>query len=327
MVRCTLLLALASVWIAAAAQAAPTAEDLRRAIWANDAAKVQSLLDAGADANAAYENHMTALFFADDPSVIRVLAAHGAKLDQRDVSGNTALERAARLWCLDERHRDRREAVVRELRAAGAPYTIEAAIWLDDAAFVKAELAKDDSWVNRGAQPLRVAARAGRVEICRLLLDHHADIDAFDAGSGYPILVDAVAHDAVVKLLIERKANLRRRITWRGLRSGVWLIGDEATALHYAVGAGNVESVRLLLAAGIDPSATDDDGQTSLHLAIRFERWETPSPRKTAAYAQIIKCLRENDASLKLRDKAGRTPAELSRALQSPREIRDALGD
>ena len=81
-------------------------------------------------------------------------------------------------------------------------------------------------------------------------------------------MVDAVKHPAVVKLLIEHGANIKRRITWRGGRSGQWIIGDEASALHYAVREGNLESVKLLIATGLDPNAADDQGQTPLHIAV-----------------------------------------------------------
>ena len=124
--------------------------------------------------------------------------------------------------------------------SGGAEYTINTAIYLNDVAFVKDRLAADASWVNqsRGAQsvPLRVAARTGRTEICKLLLEHKADPDDFDRGIGYPIMVYAVKHPAIVQLLIEHKANLRRRITWMGGFDGHKILGGEATALHFADG-------------------------------------------------------------------------------------------
>ncbi len=179
----------------------------------------------------------------------------------------------------------------------------------------------------------------GRVEICKLLLEHKADPNAFEEGNGYPIMVDAVKHSPVVKLLIDHGANLRRRITWRGMRSGQWIIGDEASALHYAVQEGNLESVKLLIAAGLDPNAADDKGQTPLHIAIIFS---VRKPRMDAAlrhlngqgdqgqkeiyvFDQIVANLLENDASVYFVDRSGQTPLKLAEDTKCPEEIRVLL--
>ena len=111
-----------------------------------------------------------------------------------------------------------------------------------------------------------------RVEICKLLLKHKANPDDFERGGGYPIMAEAVDHAAVIKLLIHAGANVRRRITQLvGGSTGGRIIGDEATALHFAAQAGNVDSCRLLVAAGADVSAADTEGQTPLHVALRGE--------------------------------------------------------
>ncbi len=305
-------------------------EELRKAVRTGDVARVKSLLDSGASVDTRYENNFTPIYFAEDPAIVSLLIAHGATLDIRDrASIQSPIERFAERFYRDEKRRDNWKAIVERLRAAGAEYTIDTAIYTNDIDFVREKLANDASWVNnRGdAQnaPLRVAVRSGRTEICRLLLENKADPDAFEEGCGYPIIYEAVGHHAVVKLLLDYNANLRRRITWRGGRSGVWLIGDEATALHYATSAGNLESVKLLIAAGADPNATDDKGQTPLHIAIVFERWEQGLKPDRIALEKIMECLLNNDASLHLMDKSGNTPLELANALQSPETIREML--
>jgi hypothetical protein len=258
----------------------------------------------------------------------RVMSLLKSGLNVRDsASLQTPIESAAESYF--EERRDIWKAVVATLRVVGAEYTIDTAIYMNDIAFVKEQLAKDSSWVNkcRGARsvPLRIAARTGRVEICKLLLEHKADPDDFEQGNGYPILVDGVKHDAVVKLLIEHKANLKRRITWLGNRSGVWLIGDEASALHYAVSEGNLESVKLLIAAGLDPNAADYEGQTPLHIAIKFEGWQGRPGREGTQFVKIVGYLLDNDASLRFRDRSGKTALELAKTVQSPKEIRKLL--
>ena len=240
-------------------------QNLRDAVQSNNLERVRGLVESGTDVNTTYENRITPIYYASDPRIVDLLLAHGAKLDFRNAASiKSPIESAAENWLRDVKRRDNWKTIVTKLREAGAEYTIDTATYMDDIAFVRKALEDDDSWVNksRGAQsvPLRLAARTGQQEICKLLLDHKADPDSFEEGSGYPIMVDAVTNPKIVELLVEHGANLKRRITWIGGRTGKWIIGDEASALHYAVGAGNVESVKILIGApeALDPNAADD---------------------------------------------------------------------
>jgi ankyrin repeat protein len=305
-------------------------QDLREAVRTSNVERVKMLLESGADANTSYENRFTPIYFASSPQVVDLLLAHGAQLDIRDAASiQSPIERAAENVLRDKEHRVKWKVIAGKLRDAGAEYTIDTATYMNDVKFVREQLAADASWVNktRGAQsvPLRLAARTGRVEICKLLLEHKAEPDSFEEGNGYPIIVDAVSHAAVVKLLIEYGANLKRRITWRGGRTGVWIVGDEGSALHYAVRDGNLESVKLLISAGLDPNAADDKGQTPLHVALLFERWDRDCDRDTSVYPKVIEYLLSNDASLRFTDRKGRTPAELAKQIGSPKRIRELL--
>ena len=319
-------------------------DDLRDAVSGGNVERVKSLLESGADANTEYENGFTPIYFAYVPKIVDLLIAHGAKLNIRDrASIQSPIEDAAEQYDLVPEHRDTWRIIVAKMRNAGAEYTIDTAIYMNDVPFVKKSLAANASWVNkrRGAQhvPLRLAARTGRVEICKLLLEHGADPNAFEEGMGYPIMVDAVKHPTVVRLLIEHRANLRRRITWRGGRSGPQLIGDEASALHYAVSEGSLESVKLLLAAGLDPNAADDQGQTPLHIAVKFSVIKPqldadlrhlngqgePAQKETCHFADMVAVLLENDASVSFTDRSGKTPLEWADGVKVPEEIRKLL--
>jgi ankyrin repeat protein len=125
--------------------------------------------------------------------------------------------------------------------------------------------------------PLREAAGWGRLEICRFLIEeHNVDVNDFEGGAGYPIIKAALKHPEVVKYLIEKGADLKTRITWRGVRTGVWIIGDDATVLHFAARDGVPDTIQILLDAGIDPFATahdmvdKEDKQTALEVAAYF---------------------------------------------------------
>ena len=183
--------------------------------------RVKSFLEQGAGANGSYEDGCTPIYFAHDPKIVDLLIAHGAKLNIRDRGHcQSPIEHAAEQYDLVSAYRDTLRIIVAKMRDAGAEYTIDTAIYMNDVAFVEKSLAAGGSWVNKrkGTQhvPLRLAARIGRAEICRLLLEHGADPNAVEEGIGYPIMGDAVKHPAVVKLLIEHGANLRGRASILG---------------------------------------------------------------------------------------------------------------
>ncbi len=308
------------------------ARDLREAVQKNDISRIKALLESGADPNTEYENRTTPIFSARSPEMVDLLVTHGARLDVRDAASiQSPIEHAAERYFRDDEHRDEWKALVNSLRAAGAEYTIDTATYMNDVGFVREQVTKDTSWVNRrrGAQsvPLRLAASLGRVKICKLLLEHEADPDSFDEGCGYPIIARAVQHPAIVRLLIRHNANLKRRITWQGGRTGVWIVGNEATALHFAAEAGNLDTVRILVDGGLDPNAADDEGQTPLHVALHAERMAPLTGRDRSVYSQVVEYLLTHDASVDLRDRDGRTPAELSKHLKSPKQIRRLLDE
>ena len=305
-------------------------QSLRDAVRSGDVQAVKKLLDSGVDVNETYDNKVTAIFAASEPSVVDLLISRGARLDGRSAATRrSAIEKAAENYYLRENEREKWKLIAEKLRDGGAEYTIETAIYLNDIPFVKEKMQSGGTWINSAGDaqsvPLRLAAETGRFEICKLLLDHGADPDSFADGIGYPIMIDAVRHPEIVKLLIDRGANLKRRITWLGGRSGIWIVGDEATALHYAVSSGNLKSVQLLLEAGMDPSAADDKGQPPLHIAIIFERWERDNQRDATKFPAIVELLLKHDASIRFEDKEGRTPIELARKVKSSDEIRYAL--
>lgn len=255
---------------------------LHDAVADGDVAQVEALLQAGADVNAKTYNQFTALHLADTPQMVELLLRFHPRLDDVSAAG-TPLQYATEKYSRRGDGERNWEAIVELLKQAGAEYDITSAIRLNDIDRVRSILAVDPKIALGGEEtiaPLRVAAQHGRAEICKLLLANGADPNDVIRGNGYSILRDAVKHLEVVRALIAAGADVRQLNTWRGGRTGIWLIGDNATALHFAAGEGNPRTIELLIDSGVDLFAraqdvTEDVGaQTALEVAALYGRPE-----------------------------------------------------
>lgn len=271
-------------------------------------AVVTWLLENGADVNAIAYNGFTPLHLTNDPGVVKTILKFNPDLSIAcRIQGQTPLQCAVANHSQAQSVEARRhwKSIVDLYFAAGAEYDILTAIALDDLDRVKAILANGsklgDGFYHNS--PLRRAASLGRRAVCRYLIEkHQVDVDQFDQGSGYPIIKDALAHPNVVKLFIDNGADLQRRITWQGGRTGIWIIGDNATALHYAARDGIPESIQLLLDADVDLFATTKPAfgakaneQTALDVAAFFGKADNAKA--------IINHPQFKDASAALRQK------------------------
>jgi ankyrin repeat protein len=241
---------------------------------------VKWLIDNGADVNDAV------LSSAENPAVIGlILAKHPDLEDSGSGEGETLLQQAARKWsrATSPEERGKWQTIMEMYRKAGAEYGIGTAIELNDLDRVKAILSKSPQLARKHEwrSPLRAAAALGRLDICRYLIERfHVDVNEFKAGSGYPIIKETLAYPEVVRLLIKSGADLKTPITWTGGRTGVWIVGDNATALHYAAEDGVPGSIQLLIDNGVDIFATADppfsrlrgkkEDQTALDVAAIF---------------------------------------------------------
>ncbi|KAF4819142.1 Vegetative incompatibility protein HET-E-1 [Colletotrichum siamense] len=131
---------------------------------------------------------------------------------------------------------------------------------------------------------LILAARYGRVEIVRLLLDTNAALEA-KTGNGETALTVAATkgHDAVVQLLLDREANIE------AARS------DGSTPLAIAADEGHVRITRLLLDHGANTEARDREHYTPLLLAAR------------RTHHHVVQLLVDHGADLGARDCHGRS--------------------
>jgi ankyrin repeat protein len=205
-----------------------------------NATVVKKLVAAGADPNAATSMGETALMTCTrtgSADAVAALLDHGANnVNAREKSqGQTAL-----MWAAAQEDPD----VVRVLLAHGADVRARSASHLlpvslgDGDAFREAVLLP-----QRGFTPLLFAARHGRIESARLLLDAGADVDE-TAPNGDSALVIASFSDQgkFAAFLLERGANPNAA-------------GAGYAALHTAVLRGDLELVKALGAHGADPNS------------------------------------------------------------------------
>jgi uncharacterized protein len=216
-----------------------------------DLATLRSLVQKKADINAAAPDGTTALdwvSYRGDLESAEILLRGGANVNAATDLGVTPL------WLASQ---SGSAAMVRRLLEAGANPNLA---------------------LLAGETPLMVAARSGYVDICELLLDHSADLNVHGS-RGQTALMWAVAqkHPDVVQVLVAHHADVH-------LRSDVWndvmavpphgyLPYNRATphggetALLFAARVGDLESAKLLVAAGANVNDADAGGVSATVLA------------------------------------------------------------
>jgi ankyrin repeat protein len=246
------------------------------------------------------------------PSLQRLLQAGASRL-ARNREGDTALAIAAKAG---------RAAIVESLLAGASP----------------AERRQLDTPDAQGATPLMLAIHAGRAAIARTLLQAGADVDAVNAQGETPLSEAAYAADAETgALLLARGAKAATvdrsgkapicyaaargatRLVERMLDAGVDVnaaYGHGLTAAMWAAGfsdltatADAVATLKLIIARGAKLDSLDDRGRSALMIAAALNRFET------------ARVLRQAGADPGLRDKSGRTAADLA----ATAEMRDLL--
>ena len=258
---------------------------------------VKWLLDNGANVDAVAYNKFTPLRLASDIEIVRMLLQAGANPNQVDAFANSPLQHAisnSKAVAADDQaaaHFAKWKRILNVYVEEGVEFQLLPAIEVGDLKQVKKLLEREPELLDRYVreqQPLRSAVQSGEVEIVRYLLStfpDKMDIDNFAGGNGFPVSKLALSNQNsdVLQLLIDQGADLKRRITWQGPRMGRWVVGDNATLLHFAARDGVPEMVQLLLDRGVDPFAVarsdlaNGDQQTALHVAAYFCKPENAS--------------------------------------------------
>ena len=225
---------------------------------------------------------------AVDVAAVRALLAEAADVNVRQPDGATALH-----WAMHREHVEIADLLL------GAAADVEAANDLGVTPLLMASARGHGALVERllaaGADPngalaggetaLMAAARAGSLEAVNALLDAGARVNATESTRGQSALMWAVAnrHPAIARALLEQGADIRART---GMRRRVYNMGGSrsagsasrgialeevtlggSTPLLFAARSGDLESARLLVAAGADVHDTAADGNTVLNIA------------------------------------------------------------
>ena len=177
--------------------------------------RVRALLDQNANANVRSADGSTALLWAahwNDIAIADSLIRAHADPNIANDFGMTPLSRA----CTNGS-----AALVELLLKAGA---------------------NPNARIATGETPIMTCASSGNVDAMRLLIARGADVNANEPSQNQDALMWAASerHPNVVRMLVEAGANPRAH-TKKGF-----------TALHFAAREGDIESVRQLLAAGVD---------------------------------------------------------------------------
>ena len=260
---------------------------------------VRWLLAQGADVNSTAYNRFTPLHLARDPETAKLLLEHKADVNAENSSGRTALEEAAsncahRMQFPDYRaEQDKSRALTKVLLDGGAEYDIRSACYLGDVERVRVLVADKHQALDRTA--MRAAATYGSADIVKLLLSRGADPEDADYG-GLPLSYFAIEHAAVLKLLFDAGADPKVVVRYRGDGKGP----EGSTLLHEAAKKGAVESVKLLLARGLNVNARTPFEATPLHEACR------------AGHADMVNLLLRHKANPKIQTAHGASPLSLA---------------
>lgn len=255
--------------------------DVADAVMHGDSAALRTLLTKKADVNAPQADGATALHWAvyrNDLATVDLLLKAGARVKVANSFGATPLSLAA--------ENGNPAITERLLNAGGDP---------------------NERMVNSDTA-LMMASRTGNVETMKVLLDRGADVNAKETTRGTTALMWAAAqkHPAAVQLLVDygadvsaasapawqdrpvrygkdsdprpsRKRNTDNVVSQVGPRNMQDRRGGGLTPLVYAVRGNDLESVRLLLAAGADVNQVTNYEWSPLLVAIQNRYYQLAS--------------------------------------------------
>lgn len=265
----------------------------------------------------------------DDLAAVTRQIANRADVNVRSNDGTTALGWAAMRTNLDVAQALLKAGADPNLANTNGVTPLSLAIVNGSGPIVKLLLdAKANPNLARdsGETPLMTAARLGRLQDMQMLLAHGANPNARETKFQQTVLMWATGYPEAVRLLLDHKADVNAATkSWavkaRRYGNGFATLGKTGipwvsegeydtnvggyTALHFAVGHRNLDSVRLLLDAGADINKAGADGATPLLLSLYS--FETSSGG-IQVNLPIASFLLDHGAKVNAPDLAGYTP-------------------
>eukprot|EP00854_Cymbomonas_tetramitiformis_P021037 gene21037-25245_t len=210
---------------------------------------VTELLRTGASVHVTLDDGTTALHVARDPLTVAALLEAGARRDARDAFGRTPLHRAANAKVL--------RALLQGLEG---PARREA---------LAADSAREEGGEETGLTPLHCALYDGRSMVAQALLQCGAPHDVYTRNAELDMHDGSSARSSsMVDCAIDYANGHDSTGAWDGLlvllRHLVAQHEDLGDLMPRVAGTGNLESVAVLLAAGVDANQTDDEGRVPL---------------------------------------------------------------
>jgi uncharacterized protein len=246
-----------------------------------DCARV--LVEKGADVNAADPTGISPALMAiinGHYDVAEFMLDKGTDPNLADETGRTALYSAVDFHTMPQDNRPAPKVTDNRLTAMDLVKLL-----VERGANVNSQLKKqqpyrakldrgDDTMLTTGTTPILRAAKAGDVEVIRFLLVHGAD----------------------------PKLATRNGVTTIMAAAGLGTKEEDSTGRRKTEGEA-IESIQLLLDAGVDVNAADNRGQTALHGAAE------------KGYDQVVKFLAEHGGNLNAKDRQGKTPLDAALGL------------
>ncbi|XP_071133891.1 protein phosphatase 1 regulatory subunit 12A-like isoform X15 [Mytilus edulis] len=221
-----------------------------------------------------------------DRDEVLQLLKKGADINTSNIDGLTALHQA----CIDDN--------------------------LDMVEFLVQHSADVDVCDNEGWTPLHATASCGFTEIARYLIKEGANVAAVNNDGDLPIdicedeIMEHMLQDEMSKLDIDADAARQEEENQMLEDANKWLNNKSvkekrhqktgATALHVAAAKGYMKVISVLLQAGVDVNARDNDGWTPLHAAAHW------------CQEEVCKALVDHMCDMDIKNNAGQTPTDVA---------------
>ncbi|MFN7733473.1 MAG: ankyrin repeat domain-containing protein [Pirellula sp.] len=252
----------------------------------------------------------TAIWYANEPALLRHLLQKGALPDGGKVNGHTLLEDLCKDYARSSDNLTKERIDL--LRENGAVYTARCMISLSDLdSFGKL---KAEAWDQNTRDSLFVhAVESDRAIMAYLLLKSGAN-----PNHDPELLFKALKRRELTMLLLDEGADIATEFDMRKFGRSGPRIADRFQAIHRASeDPAYLEGLGVLLERGADPNARDSDGETPLFWAIR-----TAARDRSNRLLPTIFNLLQSGALNSIESNQGETPITLVQSLKVPDSIR-----